>query len=162
MVPELSALGLVECRNCVAGTPKTRVSKSGKEICETCEDSLSQFWRRNIGALSTEEASVLEVRWEWIAVKRQILRKCLERAEQDVLITTTRTETDEVDGKPVTITHKTERRETRIYADLLRLAGETVNQIAKITGFDVDDPEVGDTVPRGKVHVERSDAGTVH
>lgn len=81
MVPKLHELGLIECRNCEAGTPTKRVTKSGEEICTTCEDTIQTFFRRNLESLTWREAELLELRWEWFAVKRQIARKCITRGD---------------------------------------------------------------------------------
>jgi hypothetical protein len=152
MVEPLRAEGLLTCQNCTNGTPRKRASKSSGEVCRTCENTLSVFWKRNITRLADDDVDLLEVKWEWIEGKRHLQRIALERSQQRVVITTTRRETVADDkGNPVTTEYVTERVENRIYPELLRLYDDLGDDIARINGLDTEDPESLTPSPRSKV-----------
>lgn len=168
-VKPLHARGLLECRNCKAGTPNNRVTSDGDEVCMTCEDTLTQFWRRNIRRLAVEEAVVLEVKGEWIAAHQHIAKTCLRNmvvtaevtTEKTVIEKRTRVENGKeiVDLVPVTTT--TTRREHKMNVSVARLLGDVQDKMAKMAGLDVTDP-AGATPPppRKKMHVHRDDGDT--
>jgi hypothetical protein len=122
----------------------------------------------------------LEVRWEWIEAHRFIARTARQRHVQKVAVRTTRrSRVEPSDGaswrvlidtpegaKEAIVLAKdiadvaenvvvTEREEVRIYPELLKLYGETMDKIAKFVGFDVDDPDTLQPVERKKANVRR-------
>lgn len=163
MVPRLAEMDLVACRNCEGGVPKTRKTKSGLEICTTCEDTLTQFWRRNIPRLKAEEADILEVKSEWLDAKRFVMRTCRAEYRRCAVTRTTRTELVKIEGakegepQERELVTTTEREEWRIDKGLLSLYSQTANEIAKVLGMELDEPEGDGDVPRGKINVNRPD-----
>lgn len=155
---EISAIlieeGLLECHT--DHRSRTLGAKAGGgQVCETCDNTARQQWKRYLPRLSEDEADVMEVRWEWIEAHRFIAKTCRARYIQTARITTTKTEL--IAGKEVET--KTVREEVRINTDLLRLLSATEDKIARFAGVDIDDPESVDPVPRGKVNVNRATAG---
>lgn len=159
MVPRLRALELLSCQNCENGTPRIRTTKSGKEVCRTCENTISVFWKRNVTRLSEDELDLLDARWEWLAGKKHIQRICLARHVQKVIITTTRSETvADADGKPTTQDIVTTREETRIYPELLRLYDQIGDSIARASGINTEDPTSARPTLPVELHVHERDS----
>lgn len=138
MVPRLATLGLVSCRNCENGTPKTRVTRSKLEVCTTCEDTISQFWRRNLARLKPQEADALEIRWEWEEAHRFIARKCRAHCVTVTTIVTSRTEVS-AEGNPVTVV--TTRTEERLDKGAMRLLSLVHDKLARFGGQEIDEPD---------------------
>lgn len=169
MVKPLQALGLLECRNCEAGTPITRTTATGDEICTTCEDTITQFWRRNLRRLATEEAEVLEVKGGWIEAHLYIAQTCRKNAVITAEVITERTENVErvetVNGQEVKtvvpVTVRTVRRERRVNLAAVRLLSEVHDKMAKMAGFDLADPDFDQPVPRKKLNVRREEPAEV-
>lgn len=80
MIPRLRELNLLSCPNC-DDEKNQRRNLDGVMICKTCENTANHFWTRNRARLRADEADVLELKWEWIETKREIVRRCLERGD---------------------------------------------------------------------------------
>lgn len=168
MVEPLQKLGLVSCRNCKAGASKTRTTADGEEICETCEDTVTQFWRRTLARIAKDESEVLEVKGGWIAAHAFIAATCRKNAVTVAEVVTERTaierhtkiENGVEHTYDVPVTTRTVRRERKVNITALRLLAEVEDKLATMAGLDVTTPE-GATPPppRKKQHVHRLEEG---
>ena len=186
MVPVLVSEGLLDCQ-----TDHRQRKRRAGAVCATCENTIFAFWKRHIGRLTEDERDMMEERWRWREAHEWAAKLAREKSLQNVVVRTIRRTWIEpgddsawtvtiitpdgpreaiVRSRDVTgcakIVTETERHEMRIYPELIRVAMEAVDKLAKMAGIDLDDPDAAEKTPRGKVSVERADApsdgGTVH
>jgi hypothetical protein len=153
IVNSLTESGLLDCRN----HSETRTTPGGLTFCTTCEDTVTQFWRRNAHKLREDEVDVLEARWSWERGQEYVARMCREHVVRDVEIVTDKTEMVMVKTesgaveKPVTT--RTVRRERQIDRGLLQLLSTVYDKMARLRGVDVDNPDPAGPTQRKLMHV---------
>lgn len=150
MVPLLRGMRLLGCQNC-DDPAFQRSTRDGETICETCENTLNQDWRRYLERLGVEleKADVKQIKGAWMYAHDFIEQVCIENHIVEAEVITTRTEI--VDGKE--IKHTTTRKERRVNVTLLRLLSDVHDKRLKLAGIDIDDPERADPPPRKKMHI---------
>jgi hypothetical protein len=141
MIPPMTKLGLLVCHE----DHQKRISW-GQEVCETCANTLRQTWKRYLARIGATKEDANEVRGKWLQAYETVAEICMRRYEQDIEVTTTRTQqmaiTRLVDGQPVTTMEPVEitttRRERKIHVALLRLYLEVRDKVARVNGLHID------------------------
>lgn len=142
MIPPLQQLGLLTCQESHRKRPA-----HGGEVCESCEATVNQSWRRYLAKLGATKEDAYEVRGTWLHGQETVARICMERYRQEIEIVTTRTEmvarTSTDAAGVVTTTHEpvettTVRKETKIHTALLRLYLDVRDKVARVGGLNID------------------------
>lgn len=160
MVPTIQGLGLLTCQE----SHHKRPLLDGTPVCTTCANTLLVQWRRYLAKLGDSDIDVDETKGAWLHAHAEVYRICRQRCVQEIAVETTRTEyvttpADAAAGTPATtaeVVTRTVRKETRVNTSLLRLSLEVRDKMLRMAGVDLDDPDVLEPVPRGKVHVNRA------
>lgn len=149
MIKPLNACGMLACQT----THRFRQTSHGA-VCVTCENTLFVSWRRHMKAIGATDADLAAVKGEWFTVHETVERICAQRAIQQVVVETTRTEV--VDEKDVTV--KTIRTETHINVGLLRLWVDVRDKIARMQGLNVKNPASSRKIQRRLMRVYEREA----
>lgn len=161
IVNALISEGLLECQN-RDGTPHVakRVSSDGIPFCSTCENTVTQFWLRNVAKLKADQPAIDEVAWHWRNAHEDIERVCREKAVRTSVRVSERVEMVSITSADGTVTEKpvttrTTTTEWLIDRGLLHLRSIVHDKMARMAGIDVDDADDETDQPRGKTNVNR-------
>lgn len=145
---------MIACRMLVCQEGHRQRPQGDATVCATCENTLLVSWRRHMKLVGATGEDLAAVKGEWFTTHEVVERICARHAVTEEVSETTITE--EVDGKPVTVT--TIRRQYVVNANLLRLWVDVRDKISRMKGLNVKNPASSQKIQRRLMRVYERDA----